>query len=170
MTFDSTIQSADVDAVTQSNTTPVTSDRLLAVLARMTDNGGVQLAKASARVYLANLRTVDKNKHAVFTPDEATEIIGMLEFDRDDKGNNALAIRYTLQFGTTNGATVKRLKKAISSGIAADVEDALEKGLGKPPVEENDEPKASGYLVQGNGQRIALTDAQYRAVLLIIKG
>ena len=174
MTFDSTIQSADVtDTVGTSTVTPTLaapSDRLIAVLARMTDNGYVQLAKAQARVYVATLRSVEKNKHAVFEQDDAENIIATIEFDHDEKGNNVLAMRYTLMYGTTNGSTVKRLKKAVSSGVAADVSEALEKGLGKPPVEDTDEPKASGYLVQGNGQRIALTDVQYRAVLLIIKG
>ena len=174
MTFDSTTLSADVADVT--GTTPVQTvapmptdfPRVVAVLARMTNTGFIQLAKAQARVYVANLRACEGDTHAVFTTPEAESIMTLLDFDRDDKGNNALLIRYTLCYGTSDNKTVKRLRDAVTSGTSADVPTALAQGRGKPPKPAGT-ATAAGFLIRGNGERVALTDVQYAACLLILK-
>jgi hypothetical protein len=168
MTFDST---PSVDNVTSDthNVTRVTVEpsfldfpRVAAVVQRMALTGFVQLAKAQARVYVANLRAIEGNTHAVFTKNEARSIMAVLDFERDDKGNNALTIGNTLSYGTSDSKTVKRLKDAVKSGACADVATAIAQGRGKPVKTNADESKNAS-------ERINLTDLQYAAVLTALK-
>ena len=140
----------------------------VAAVVRMGAAGYVQLAKAQARVYVANLRAVENNTHAVFTKSEAKAVMALLDFERDNKGNNALTIGNTLMYGTSDSKTVKRIKEALSSGACKDVPTALAEGRGKP-VKTGNEKVSAAYIVRANGERIPLTDAQYAAVLAALK-
>ena len=173
--YDSNISHDDTVNVTSSqlikvDRAPVDFPRVEAVLVRMTLNGFVQLAKAQARVYLANLRAIESSTHAVFTEPEARAVMTLLEFDRDEKGNNALAILSTLRYGTTDSKTVKRLRDAMKSGAASSIEAAIKGGYGKPPkTDKPDTDQTAAYLVRSNGERINLTPLQYAAVLEALK-
>lgn len=164
---------SDTHAVMPVITEPSFLDfpRVAAVVQRMALTGFVQLAKAQARVYVANLRAIEGTTHAVFTKNESRSIMALLDFERDDKGNNALTIGNTLCYGTSDSKTVKRLKDAVKSGACADVATALSQGRGKPVKTDaaNDKKSAVAYLVRGNGERINLTDLQYVAVLAALK-
>jgi hypothetical protein len=83
MTFDSAPSSADnVTDVTPNQLVkvprkPLDFPRVEAVVVRMTLHGFIQLAKAEARVYLANLRAVEANKSAVYTEPEARAVMSV---------------------------------------------------------------------------------------------
>lgn len=157
-----------IDATLMASDNFLDYPRVASIVIEFTSEGCTALAKAEAGVYLTTLRRQQKNPHAVFSLDETNAILKILSYETEENGNSRTAIRCKLLYGSQDGATAKRLKDAVASGACADISEALAQGRGKPPTNEAAKTSAA-YLVRANGERMALTDAQYAAVLIALK-